>query len=149
MTALNGRGRAMPEMTPQQLDKLTDACESGDLGVVIDSLERLPLGLNQQDELGWTPLIHAVLAAQTEVVDFLLEEGARIDLRCRQNFTAIDHAERMGFGVIADRLREVAERRARADEEETRDRDVEQFSQGLPEAVQLMRRPLRFRNRCP
>jgi len=59
-------------------ERLHDAAEAGDLPTVQELLGR-GWGVNAFDELGKTPLHHAVLGEHFAVVDYLLRHGADIN----------------------------------------------------------------------
>ncbi|MGO4191375.1 ankyrin repeat domain-containing protein [Arthrobacter sp. YAF17] len=67
--------------------------------------------VNNVNNLGWTALQEAILLndggpRQQEVVRQLLDAGADPDIRDPQGRTALENAERLGFGAIAKLIRE-------------------------------------------
>lgn len=67
--------------------------------------------VNHVNNLGWTALQEAILLndggpRQQEVVRQLLAAGADPDIRDPQGRTALENAERLGFGAIAKLIRE-------------------------------------------
>ncbi len=67
--------------------------------------------VNHVNKLGWTALQEAILLnnggpRQQEVVRLLLEAGADPSIRDPQGRTALENAERLGFGAIAKLIRE-------------------------------------------
>ena len=37
--------------------------------------------VNERDQVGWTPIMHAALECRAQILDFLLEHGARVNVR--------------------------------------------------------------------
>ena len=126
-------------------DKLMEACETGEIPQIAEALRRCPAAINARDELGWTPLIHAAIAVQTEVMDFLIEKGADISLRDNHGYTAADQAVRLGYGPIADRLAEALAGQERRRQEKQCAEGIAQFSKGLPKRLTLARKPLQLK----
>jgi ankyrin repeat protein len=67
--------------------------------------------VNHVNKLGWTALQEAILLnnggpRQQEVVRQLLDAGADPSIRDPQGRTALENAERLGFGAIAKLIRE-------------------------------------------
>jgi ankyrin repeat protein len=70
------------------------------------ALELLDAGLDVDVQAigGWTPLMVAALENQPEMVELLLERGARLDVRNAQGLTAEDIARRKGHERIINLL---------------------------------------------
>jgi ankyrin repeat protein len=67
------------------------------------------IDVDHVNRLGWTALLEAVIlgdggTAHTQIVQLLLEHGARSDLADRDGVTPLVHARRRGFNRIADLL---------------------------------------------
>ncbi len=67
--------------------------------------------VNHVNKLGWTALQEAMLLnnggpRQQEVVRLLLEAGTDPSIRDPQGRTALENAERLGYGAIAKLIRE-------------------------------------------
>lgn len=76
-------------------DKLVDlvkASRDGDI-TLISNLARLGYDLNERNSNGWTPLITASYHGQSEVVKFLLENGAQPDLNDWNGTTPLMYAQ--------------------------------------------------------
>ena len=82
---------------PKQ-DFLTGAAMSGDLAVARLLLKK-GASPNSPDELGYTPLMHAVLteSSSLELVRLLLEHGADAKAKAKDGLTALTFAQRKGW----------------------------------------------------
>lgn len=64
-----------------ELSPLHKAAKSGDLDVVKEVLSKDPKLINSQDNNnGYTPLYHACRRGRVEVVNYLIEKGADVNL---------------------------------------------------------------------
>ncbi|KAK5130603.1 hypothetical protein LTR08_001922 [Meristemomyces frigidus] len=76
---------------------LCEACRRGDLKVIQEQIGK-GININARDEFDYTPLILASLCGHYEVVQMLLEQGARCD---RDTF----QGERCLYNALNDRIR--------------------------------------------
>lgn len=68
------------------------ACSyAGDIRTMRELLER-GAHIDAQDELGWTPLMHAMWREQVEPVEFLLSAGARVDVKNERGQNVLEMA---------------------------------------------------------
>ncbi|MFD4031270.1 ankyrin repeat domain-containing protein [Streptomyces sp. NPDC058637] len=89
---------------------LIPACERGHVAYVRAVLADTGMAVDHVNDLGWTALLEAVILGDggrphQEVVELLLAAGARPGLPDADGVTALRHAERRGFDVIAALLR--------------------------------------------
>jgi len=56
------------------------ACSKGQVDVVQFLLERTAILVNTQDDSGFTPLFEASLNGHLEIVDLLMQHGAKVDV---------------------------------------------------------------------
>ncbi|MGW4232931.1 ankyrin repeat domain-containing protein [Streptomyces sp. NPDC004980] len=89
---------------------LIPACERGHVAYVGAVLSDTGMDVDHVNDLGWTALLEAVILGDggrphQEVVELLLAAGARPGLPDADGVTALRHAERRGFDVIAALLR--------------------------------------------
>jgi ankyrin repeat protein len=68
--------------------------------------------IDAQDNFGWTALINAMLAENTDAVKLLLENGANTMIRDNENQTALDIATHRTFDEIANLIRHHDEQNA-------------------------------------
>ena len=72
------------------LNRLFDAIADGDLESVKDSLE---CGANVNEKLGWSPLHAATFAGNLDIVKFLVQNGAQLDVKDKWgNKTPLEYA---------------------------------------------------------
>ena len=90
-------------MSFQQTD-IFDACRKGDVKAASDIYEADNESINWVDLKGFTPLILAVYNEQPEMVDFLLEKGAQIDIADSAGNTALMGVCFKGYKSIATKL---------------------------------------------
>ncbi len=86
------------DVKDQKQDFLTGAAMAGDLAVARLLLEK-GASPNSPDELGYTPLMHAVLteSSSLELVKLLLEKGADAKTKAKDGLTARTFAQRKGW----------------------------------------------------
>ncbi len=77
----------------------------GDHAVIVRKLVALRVGLDAQNAFGDTALILASQAGAGDVVDLLLQAGAKKTLRNRDGVAAADAAAARGFDAVAARIR--------------------------------------------
>ena len=87
---------------------LIPASERGHVGYV-RRVVQTDINVNHVNNLGWTALLEAVIlgdgtAPYQQIVQILLEAGARADLADRDGVTALQHARRSGQTKIAQLL---------------------------------------------
>lgn len=85
------------------------AAQSGQLGLILASLKKLnkskrSILINQKDPNGFTALIHATRAGHYSIVEFLLNNGADIEIQTNRGSTALQHACDKGHAQIANLL---------------------------------------------
>ncbi|MDF6043992.1 ankyrin repeat domain-containing protein [Streptomyces sp. JH14] len=90
---------------------LIPASERGHVGYVRELLRVTDIDVDHVNRLGWTALLEAVILgdggrAHQEIVELLLAAGATPGLPDGDGVTALEHAERRGFGEIAALLRD-------------------------------------------
>ena len=66
-----------------------DAAEQGNLEEVMRLIQEDPEIVDATDEYGDTPLYYASIESHVEVVSYLLEQGASIDIKGRDGITAL------------------------------------------------------------
>ena len=84
---------------------LMKAAETDDVDNVESAkflLERSPDLLDRRDHLGKTALYHAIEAYEEDMVNFLLERGANIDIACNENKTPLLRSLEMNFDRSAE-----------------------------------------------
>ncbi len=89
---------------------LIPAAERGHVAYVRAVLAETDIDVDHVNRLGWTALLEAVIlgdggSAHAEVVRLLLAAGADPGLADTDGVTPLRHAERRGFGVLAELLR--------------------------------------------
>lgn len=89
------------------------AAERGHAAYVRAVLQETDIDVDHVNDLGWTALLEAVILgdggrAHQKIVALLLAAGADRGLADADGTTALEHAERRGFGEIAALLREDA-----------------------------------------
>ncbi|MFF4338334.1 ankyrin repeat domain-containing protein [Kitasatospora sp. NPDC001540] len=94
---------------------LIPAAERGHVAYVRAVLAETDIDVDHVNRLGWTALLEAVILgdggrAHVEVVRLLLAAGASPLLADADGVTARQHAERRGFGALAELLREAEAR---------------------------------------
>jgi len=77
------------------------AATTSNLGVVQLLLSNHP-EVEARDSLGWTPLIIAAAAGQTEIVTALLDAGAKVDSTNDKGQTALHYAASKGNTSVCD-----------------------------------------------
>ena len=89
------------EVKDPKQDFLTGAAMSGDLAVARLLLEKGATP-NPPDDLGYSPLMHAVLteASSLDVVKLLLEHGADAKVKAKDGLTALAFAKRKGWTEV-------------------------------------------------
>jgi uncharacterized protein len=61
--------------------QLLDAAERGDLPLVKSLIQQgVPINQRSSAKFGWTPLIGAIFQQQTNVVEYLVQSGANVNL---------------------------------------------------------------------
>ena len=87
--------------------ELHHACRSEDLAWVKRCVEA-GLDLERRDVLGWTPVVWAIDMASTSavgvaeaIVEYLVEQGARLDFEPRPGESVVAFAEGVDPGVAA------------------------------------------------
>lgn len=90
---------------------LIPASERGHVGYVRELLRVTDIDVDHVNRLGWTALLEAVILGDggrthQEIVELLLAAGATPGLPDGDGVTALEHAERRGFGEIAALLRD-------------------------------------------
>ena len=116
------------------------ACTEGDIDAVRRVIEKCPEALNTITSEGLTPMAHAMERAQVEIVAFLLEQGADMNIRDTTQRTPCELAEALGFTPLTSLFRAVAEKRERAEQWAQVVAAVEQFSSGLEAPLTLPRK---------
>ncbi|MGE3841721.1 MAG: TonB family protein [Vicinamibacterales bacterium] len=77
----------------------------GQIDAVRDRVERgAPAAIDAQDDLGWTPLMHAAGAGHDAVVRLLIDKGADLRIANKLGETALHLAVRRGRLEVARRL---------------------------------------------
>eukprot|EP00210_Caulerpa_lentillifera_P001155 g1112.t1 len=86
---------------------LRDAAEAGDIVSVKEIIKLSPeIDLNSTDDQGHTALYRASFYGRTQVVEFLLKQGANADLDDMDGQTSLHVAAERGFGRITQALLE-------------------------------------------
>ncbi|MEZ0222908.1 MAG: ankyrin repeat domain-containing protein [Alphaproteobacteria bacterium] len=120
------------------------ACTEGDIEAVRKVIQRHPAAVSAITSEGLTPMAHAMERAQVEMVAFLLEQGADMDLRDTTQRSAYELAEVLGYSPLTSLFRAVAEKREHAEQWAQTVAAVEQFSSGLASPLILPRKTLRL-----
>lgn len=131
-------------------DVFTAACETGEMTVLRLKTACDPAIVNRKDADGTPPLWRATAWARTEVVEFLLENGADPSLADKHGETAADLAGRLNYDSIRAVIDEACQKRLQAEktrafrqEMETLSKSLRQFTGGLGAPVKACR-PARF-----
>ena len=89
-TTKNTTSVAVVTVTPTQLNL---AISKGDLAKV-QQLVEIGVDVNKKDERGKTPLMYAILFKQTEIVSYLIRNGADYRAEDSNGLTISDYAEK-------------------------------------------------------
>ena len=85
-------------------NEIFDACRRGDLPAVQQLVNEDPTLVNSVDMKGFTPLILAAYNEQPEIVDFLLANGADLDVQDAAGNTALMGVSFKGYKDVAKKL---------------------------------------------
>ena len=83
-----------------------DACRRGDIALVKKLHQQYPESIHLEDHKGYTPLIIAVYNNSTEVVDFLLQQGANLGSQDVSGNNALMGVCFRGYKELAKKLLE-------------------------------------------
>ncbi|WP_374401793.1 ankyrin repeat domain-containing protein [Flavobacterium sp.] len=98
---------AVVKLTPSQLNV---AISKGDLGKVQQFVE-IGVDVNKKDERGTTPLMYAILFKQTEIVSYLIRNGADYRAEDSNGLTISDYAEKSKSEEIIKLVKDARKRR--------------------------------------
>ena len=76
------------------------ACKVGDLGLVMGLIEEDDKLVNLRDYKRWTPLFYACATNDYEIVRYLLQKGANVNLKDRKSMTPLHVAVTKKFGRL-------------------------------------------------
>jgi ankyrin repeat protein len=116
------------------------ACTEGDIEAVRKVIAKHPAALNTITSEGLTPMAHAMERGQTEMISFLLEQGADMNIRDVTQRTPCELAEVLGYPPLTTLFRAVSEKRERAEQWAQTIAAIEQFSSGLENPLTLPRK---------
>ena len=106
-TSENTTTVAVVKPTPSQLNL---AISKGDLAKV-QQLVGIGVNVNHKDERGKTPLMYAILYKQTEIVSFLIRNGADYRAEDPNGLTIADYAEKSKSEEILKLVNDARKRR--------------------------------------
>lgn len=92
---------------PQRNQAMHAAVGLGGPADVILLLLEAGADVNATQAGGFTPLHQAAAAGRQEIVELLLENGARPEMRCDQGKLAADYARERGHGALAELLEQL------------------------------------------
>jgi ankyrin repeat protein len=98
---------AVATLTPTQLNV---AISKGDLAKV-QQLVGIGVKINHKDERGKTPLMYAILYKQTEIVSYLIRNGADYRAEDKNGLTILDYAEQSKSEPILKLVNDARKRR--------------------------------------
>ena len=98
---------AVVKITPSQLNV---AISKGDLAKV-QQLVEIGVDVNKKDERGKTPLMYAILFKQTEIVDYLIRNGADFRAEDKNGLSISDYAEQSKSEEIIKLVNDARKRR--------------------------------------
>ena len=98
---------AVVKLTPSQLNV---AISKGDLAKV-QQLVEIGVDVNKKDERGKTPLMYAILFKQTEIVSYLIRNGADYRAEDSNGLTISDYAEKSKSEEIIKLVNDARKRR--------------------------------------
>ena len=98
---------AVVKLTPSQLNV---AISKGDLAKV-QQLVEIGVDVNKKDERGKTPLMYAILFKQTEIVSYLIRNGADYRAEDSNGLTISDYAEKSKSEEIIKLVSDARKRR--------------------------------------
>ena len=113
--------------------RLCQAIVDGDLEHVEDWCEQEDADVNRRDHTGRTPLQLAAMSGTSEIVQCLIDHGARLVARLVDGFTALHIAARRGNTAIVKALLEKSEAN---EEEEARKEDLKKGARHVPKAAE-------------
>ena len=106
-TTTNTTSVAVVKITPSQLNL---AISKGDLAKV-QQLVEIGVDVNKKDERGKTPLMYAILFKQTEIVDYLIRNGADFRAEDKNGLSISDYAEQSKSEEIIKLVNDARKRR--------------------------------------
>ena len=106
-TTTNTTPVAVVKITPSQLNV---AISKGDLAKV-QQLVEIGVDVNKKDERGKTPLMYAILFKQTEIVAYLIRNGADYRAEDSNGLTISDYAEKSKSEEIIKLVNDARKRR--------------------------------------
>jgi len=106
-TTTNTTPVAVVKITPSQLNV---AISKGDLAKV-QQLVGIGVDVNKKDERGKTPLMYAILFKQTEIVSYLIRNGADYRAEDSNGLTISDYAEKSKSEEIIKLVNDARKRR--------------------------------------
>jgi ankyrin repeat protein len=106
-TTKNTTSVAVATLTPTQLNV---AISKGDLAKV-QQLLGIGVNINHKDERGKTPLMYAILYKQTEIVSYLIRNGADYRAEDKNGLTILDYAEQSKSEPILKLVNDARKRR--------------------------------------
>ena len=106
-TTTNTTPVAVVKITPTQLNV---AISKGDLAKV-QQLVGIGVNVNHKDERGKTPLMYAILYKQTEIVSYLIRNGADYRAEDSNGLTILDYAEQSKSEEIIKLVNDARKRR--------------------------------------
>jgi ankyrin repeat protein len=106
-TTKNTTSVAVVTVTPTQLNV---AISKGDLAKV-QQLVGIGVNINHKDERGKTPLMYAILYKQTEIVSYLIRNGADYRAEDKNGLTILDYAEQSKSEPILKLVNDARKRR--------------------------------------
>ena len=77
------------------------------IDAIIEGKEQIKIcdvHINARDSYGWTALMYAAAYGHNEIVVFLVDEGADLNVKCMNGKTVLLYASRRGHGKIIDYL---------------------------------------------
>jgi len=90
---------------------LIPAAERGHVAIVRELLTHSAVDVNHVNNLGWTALLEAIVlsdggARHQQIVQLLIDNGAKVNLPDKDGVTPLQHARNRGYARIADILQQ-------------------------------------------
>jgi ankyrin repeat protein len=90
--------------------QLNLAISNGDLSKVQELVGK-GVNINDKDERGKTPLMYAILYKQTDIISFLIQNGAKLTTKDSRGFVVSDYAKKSKSATIIKIIEEARKRK--------------------------------------
>lgn len=131
--------------TDDETRLLAIAAMCGHLDRVQDFINRYPAAVDATTSYGngWTALMWAARDAQFPVIDYLLEQGAKIESRNRDGYSVLEIAKLHNYESCARQIERLREEKLEAMAQRRAERIAQAISGGLTSPLKVSK-PLRF-----